>query len=304
MPRGSEPRDTSGYWRPAGRTCRSHPPEASETGVGVCTDAPRRAAGNARTSVWSSPLTILALRVETTWRELTAFLPNAPGRWEAIIVCDGCSDGSAEELQRLARGCAQVRVLSYAPNRGKGYAVRHGLLAARGAQRIFADIDLAYGFEDILRLARVLEGGADVAIASRTHPDSRVTLPVSLQGYIYRRHLQSLVFGALARWLLPLTQHDLQAGLKGFSARATELILPHIRCEGFGFDCELLTACVRNGLSIIEVPVHVRYEDEVSTTSLRTVGRMVQDLLRIRRAWRHESTAPAAAPVAGRRDAA
>src|SRR5437868_572615 len=81
-------------------------------------------------------------------------------------------------------------------------------------------------------------------------PASDVTMPVGLQGYIYRRHIQSQVFGALARLLLPLTQRDLQAGLKGLSARAAGLVLPHLRCDGFGFDCELLTACVRFGLAI------------------------------------------------------
>ena len=52
-------------------------------------------------------------------------------------------------------------------------------------------MDLAYGFDDVLRLAEVLWGGADVAIASRTHPESRLSVPVRLQGYAYRRHLQS-----------------------------------------------------------------------------------------------------------------
>jgi len=172
------------------------------------------------------------------------------------------------------------------PTRGKGHAVRQGLRAARGQWRVFTDIDLAYGVEDVLRLAQTLQGGADVAIASRYHPQSRVTLPPQLQGYAYRRYLQSLAFSVLVRWLLPVTQKDTQAGLKGLSARAADMVLPYLRCCGFEFDCELLTACSCFGLNVVEVPVCVRYQDSASTTSLRSVARMVGELWKIRRAWR------------------
>src|SRR5262249_33376027 len=155
-----------------------------------------------------------------------------------------------------------------------------------GAWRLFTDVDLAYGFEDIVRVAQVLHAGAAVAIASRTHPQSRLVMPVRLQSYAYRRHLQSLAFSYLARLLLPLAQHDTQAGLKGLSAAAAEQLLPHLRCDGFGFDCELLTASVHHGLTIAEVPICVRYEDTASTTGWRRIGRMVAELWRIRQAWR------------------
>src|SRR5262249_32473764 len=70
--------------------------------------------------------------VERTWRDVRAFLHGAPGEWEILFVCDGCNDGSPERLAELSRAEGErVRVLSYTPNRGKGYAVRHGLAAAR-----------------------------------------------------------------------------------------------------------------------------------------------------------------------------
>jgi predicted glycoside hydrolase/deacetylase ChbG (UPF0249 family) len=223
--------------------------------------------------------------LERTLREVIHFLRHAAG-WEVVFVCDGCTDGSSERLQELARHEPdRVRVVVYTPNRGKGYAVRRGLVAARGPWRLFTDVDLAYGFDDVLRVAETLRAGAEVAIASRWHPDSRLIVPPALQGYAYRRHLQSLVFSTLVRWLLPLTQRDTQAGLKGLSARVAQLLLPRLRCDGFEFDCELLTACARYGVAVAEVPVHVRYEDSASTTSVRTMGRMIQALWQIRRAW-------------------
>ncbi len=224
--------------------------------------------------------------IESVWAEVGRFLDRSPG-WEALFVCDGCTDGTPERLTELAAGAPYpVRVLRYSPNRGKGHAVRLGLAAAGGRWRLFTDVDLAYSFADVERVAAELQAGAEVAIASRTHRDSRLVLPPRLQGYAYRRHLQSLVFSAVARGLLPITQRDTQAGLKGMSARAAELILPRLRCDGFGFDCELLTACACLGLPVAEVPVWVRYEDRASTTGLGSMSRMLRELWRIRRAWR------------------
>jgi hypothetical protein len=242
--------------------------------------------------------------IERTWQRVRNFLDRAPGSWEILFVCDGCTDDTPGRLAELTRAEAQrVRVLSYPLNRGKGHAVRRGLLAAAGQWRLFTDVDLAYGFEDVVRLAQALQGGAEVAIGSRDHPDSRLLLPPQLQGYAFRRHLQSRVFGALVRWLLPLTQRDTQAGLKGMSAAAAERVLPYLRCDGFGFDCELLTACARLGVPVTEVPVCVRYETTASTTGLRTMARMIGELWKIRRSWRHgPPSGPPADP--GRRWAA
>src|SRR5262249_33927544 len=111
-------------------------------------------------------------RVESTWQQLQAFRPWAPADWEFLFVCDGCTDGTPDRLRALADGAGdRVRVLSYPHNRGKGYAVRLGLAQARGRWRLFTDVDLAYGFPDIVRLADTLRHGADVAIASRVHPE-------------------------------------------------------------------------------------------------------------------------------------
>jgi dolichyl-phosphate beta-glucosyltransferase len=226
-------------------------------------------------------------RLDRTWHELSHFLQTAPGNWEVLFVCDGCTDGTPGRLAEWARSRpGRIRVLSHAPNRGKGYAVRRGLEAAQGEWRLFTDVDLAYSFEDVLRVANALRAGADVAIASRTHPDSRIVVPMALQGYAYRRHLQSQLLSMLVRRLLPVTQRDTQAGLKGMSARAARLVLPHLRCLGFGFDCELLTACARLGLAVEEVPVSVRYEDKASTTSPRQTLHMLRELWQIRRGWR------------------
>ncbi len=243
--------------------------------------------------------------IESTWQSIRRFLHDEPGCWEIIFVCDGCTDGSPARLEELTRSESErVRVLSYAPNRGKGFAVRHGLAAATGDFRIFTDIDLAYPWDDVLRVVKALRAGADMVIASRQHPESRVTVPAALQGYVYRRYLQSQVFAGLAHLLLPITQPDSQAGLKGMTASVAARLLPHLQCDGFCFDCDLLTGCKRFGIPVHEVPVNVHYHDQASTTGLFAITRMVRELWRIRRRWQQVAELPLPRADAGSKKAA
>lgn len=223
--------------------------------------------------------------IVSTWHALADFLDGQPDPWEVVIVLDGCTDDTTSQLNRLPPD-DRIRVVSYPINRGKGYAVRTGLLAARGEYRIFTDIDLAYGFDDILRIADMLRQGAVAAIASRTHPDSELVVPPHLLGYAHRRQLQSAIFGWLARRVLPIRQVDSQAGLKGFTAEIIHHLLPRTTCDGFGFDCELLLALDRSAIPVIEVPVRVRCRDRASTTGVRSALAMLRELYQIRRKWK------------------
>jgi glycosyltransferase involved in cell wall biosynthesis len=226
--------------------------------------------------------------VEDTWAAAVAFLRARPDPWEVLFVCDGCTDGTPARLARLWRETAdrRLRVISYPANRGKGYAVRVGLLEARGAVRLFADVDLAYWFDDIARVAAQLHDGAAVVVGSRDHPDSLVQVPARHLGYVHRRRVQSVVFGAVVRRLLPLTVTDTQAGLKGMTAQVAERVVPNLTADGFGFDCELLAACGRYGIPVTEVPVCVRYADAASSTGgLRTAVGMLREVWRVRRRW-------------------
>jgi dolichyl-phosphate beta-glucosyltransferase len=237
---------------------------------------------------------------ERTWDSIRQFLAHRPDPWEVLFICDGCTDGTPETLNRLAAEAndPRLRVLSYSPNRGKGFAVRTGLLAARGEHRLFTDVDLAYGFDDVVRVADALRAGAAVAIASREHPESLIQLPPHHIGYAYRRRLQSKVFGTIARTLLPIRHRDTQAGLKGMTAEVAELIMPRLSCNGFGFDCEFLTACARLNVDVTEAPVLVRYEDASSTTKAGTTIKMLKELWRIRKLWPRKGPNPEPRPEA------
>ena len=222
-----------------------------------------------------------------------------PDPWEVLFVCDGCTDGTPERLDRLLdeAGDPRVRALSYPANRGKGYAVRVGLLAARGDVRLFTDVDLHY-FEAVPRVAAALRAGGRCVVASRYHPDSRLVLPFGLLPYAVGRRVQSWAFVRLVRTLLPVRASDTQAGLKGMTAAVAEAVVPNLACDGFAFDGELLAACGRYGIPVAEVPVTVRYDDASTSTGGLTAARMVRQLWRVRRRWAADAFPPPAAALA------
>ena len=116
--------------------------------------------------------------LQRTWQTLRRFIDYQPDAWEVVFVSDGCTDGSVECLVRWRESARAdwCRILAYQPNRGKGWAVRVGLHAARGEVRVFTDVDLAYSFED-LRVVHAVRDGAPLAITSRVHPRSSVPFP-------------------------------------------------------------------------------------------------------------------------------
>jgi dolichyl-phosphate beta-glucosyltransferase len=232
--------------------------------------------------------------IDRTWDSVCEFLQRRTDPWEVLFVLDGCTDGTAERLlvRQEETGDPRLGIVTYPRNQGKGHAVRVGLQLARGEYRIFTDVDMAYGFADVVRIADTLKTGAAVAIASREHPESLVQLPPRHLGYAYRRRVQSQIFGFLARTLLPITIRDTQAGLKGMNAAVAEDLLPRMACQGFGFDCELLTACARAELPVTEVPICVKYEDAASTTGAGSTLRMLRELWQIRKRWRKMIPAP------------
>ena len=240
-------------------------------------------------------------KIDATHEAVRRFVRAQPEPWEALFVLDGCADGTGERLDRLmeADPDPRVKVLGYPKNRGKGYAVRTGLLAATGTVRAFTDVDLAYDFDDILRVAGAVSASAPVAIASRNHPDSLLLIPDRMLWYAFRRKVQSLAFRSATRMMLGLRHRDTQAGLKAFTAEVVERIIPELTCDGFGFDCELLLALKRAGVPITELPVRVKYE-EGTTTGTGTGLRMLRELWGIRRRWKTKTLPafPAAAPVA------
>ena len=216
-------------------------------------------------------------------RAIMEFLCRQPYAAEVVLVDDGSRPRTAELLQDFVRSAPAFTLLRNSENHGKGYSVARGMLAARGQYRVFTDADLAYPIEEVRTILRALEAGSDLAVACRVLPESRYLISPSFFHYLYSRHLMSRAFNLLVRVTLIPGILDTQAGLKGFTARAAELVFPRLTIPGFGFDVELLYVARKYGLSITQTPVAFRYDSEPSTVRfVRDAVTMFGDLVKIR----------------------
>lgn len=215
-------------------------------------------------------------RISDTIRTLRAGLDDIArdGGLELVVVDDGSPDGTAE----AARAGGADHVLVHPCNRGKGAAVRTGMLAAHGRTVAFTDADMSYGPDEIRRLLAAIEHGADVAVGNRRHRKSNADAVRS-----FTRRAGSAVFNALTRTLLVGGYADTQSGVKAFRGDVARALFSRTRIDGFAFDVELFHLVERDGYRLVEVPVSV-HESEMSTVRvLPNAARVVRDVLRIRR---------------------
>jgi dolichyl-phosphate beta-glucosyltransferase len=227
-----------------------------------------------------------AARLPRTLYALHDLLERLPYSTELVVVDDASGDDAARAIHGfrddVANARVRIRVLRNDRNRGKGFSVARGMLAAAGALRVFTDADLAYPAEDIESIVDALEKGSDVAIACRVLPESRYVMSPTFFPYLVTRHAMSRLYNAIARRLLSTTVLDSQAGLKGFTREATAVIFPRLTIPRFGFDVECLYIAHRHRQRLTQVPVTFRYDDEPSTVNIFRDGvRMLTDLGRI-----------------------
>jgi putative flippase GtrA len=212
-------------------------------------------------------------RVGTTVRRLREALAGLGEEVEVLVVDDGSPDATADEA-----AAAGARVLRLPRNRGKGAAVREGVLAARGRSVVFTDADLAYPPEQVGAVLRELEDGWDVVVGSRRHPSS-----ADAPGASPLRVVSGRLFNLLTATVLLGQYRDTQCGLKGFRADVGRLLFSHTRLERFAFDVEVLHLVERYRLSLTEVPVVlVRAPGSTVRVGLDAL-RMLRDLFRVRR---------------------
>ncbi|NLT58144.1 MAG: glycosyltransferase [Clostridiales bacterium] len=193
---------------------------------------------------------------------------------ELIFVDDGSRDRGPEIARRFA---GRLRLVSYPDNRGKGHAVRRGVLASAGELVLITDADLAYGTEALLQAARHLEAaGADLLCGSRRLGGD------GYSDYPPLRRLASRVFARYVQGLLHIPVGDSQCGLKALRGEAARALFRDCVVNGFAYDLELLGLAQRRGYRLCEMPVAVQRHGASSVSLLRDSLRMAAEVLRIR----------------------
>ncbi len=216
-------------------------------------------------------------RLGPTLRRIRAYLNEQLFSSEVLVVVDGGRDGTLELVRELENEWAELRVLHNESNCGKGFAVRRGMLVARGRYLLFSDADLSTPIEEVERLVAALEAGGDVAIGSRALTGSVVRVR-----QVWWREWMGRQFNQIVRLAALSGVRDTQCGFKCFRRSAARDIFARQRIARFSFDVELLWIARKLGYRVAEVPVIWINDPSSRVHPLRDSLRMVVDLMRLR----------------------
>jgi len=172
--------------------------------------------------------------------------------YEILVVNDGSYDNTLNVLQREELLDSCIKIISYSPNRGKGHAVKTGVMQSSGTIIIFVDGDFDISHDKIKEYVDELKN-CDLVIASKRHPLSKVNAPTS-------RIFLSRVFNLLVRLFVGVKMKDTQSGLKAGNGAALRMIFGVMLVKRYAFDVELLAIATAMHLNIRELPIEINLD--------------------------------------------
>ena len=222
------------------------------------------------------------LRLPPTLARVAAFLRTQSYTAEVLVVENGSTDNTAGAVNQFMCEHLQpddpftLHLLQSSP--GKGAAVKHGMLHARGDYRIMSDADLSVPIEDVPKFLppTLAAGSFDIAIASR---EVAGAVRHDEPGY---RHVMGRVFNTLVRVMAVPQIQDTQCGFKCFTREAAQLVFPLQRIDGWGFDVEVLHIAACHRLRMVEIPANWYYGVNSRVRPIHDTLNMVKELLKIR----------------------
>lgn len=204
---------------------------------------------------------------------LRVALNKHPWQWEVIVVDDGGDDFGDVGWQDTER----TRLLRFSKNMGKGAAVRHGILSARGNIRIFTDVDLPFGADFAPVIASFLSGDFHIVIGDRTLPAARYREVTSRS-----RRAASTLFTYVVGTFVTGGFFDTQCGLKGIRGDVADQLFPLLTIDRFAFDVEMIYVALKHRLDIKRIPVTLLNNETSSVRLMRDSLRGALDILRIK----------------------
>ena len=212
-------------------------------------------------------------RLPGTLEKVFHFLHQQSFTSEVIVVENGSTDATYELAAHYAKQHENLRVLQ--SEKGKGAAVRRGMLEATGDYRFMCDADLSMPVEEIVKFIHPALQNFDIAIASR---EAKGAVRYNEPSY---RHLGGRGINFLIQTLILPGLNDTQCGFKCFRADVAEDVFKRQTLLGWSFDIELLYIARRHGYRIVEIPIHWYHFSDSKVSALRDAVRMIQDIFRI-----------------------
>ena len=197
---------------------------------------------------------------------------------ELIFVDDGSVDGCGDAVEVAHEKDSRIRLCRYTPNRGKGYAVRTGVLAAQGDVILFTDCDNAYGEEAVGRIADAITGSeADIVVGSRNLSKD------GYEGYTFLRKLASKTYIKVIAVAAGFKLTDSQCGIKAFRADIAKKIFSNCEVDRFAFDLEVIMIATKLNAVIGEIPVKIINHRESTVHVLKDSVKMLRDVYRMKK---------------------
>jgi dolichyl-phosphate beta-glucosyltransferase len=217
-------------------------------------------------------------RLLPTLERLHAHLAAQPLRYEIVVVDDGSRDETCALVEAAREKIPHLFLVRQSPNRGKGAAVRRGMLAAHGEIRVMCDADCSTPPEQLPRLlAPILAGRAELSIGSRYVPSATVGVKQPLYRVLWSRLCNKVIQRSLVPRVL-----DTQCGFKAFTARAARELFARATIDGWAFDLEILALARRRGLPIEEVGVAWTDDARSRVNPLTDMWKVIREALTIR----------------------
>lgn len=214
-------------------------------------------------------------RLSDSLRQVSAYLRQQPYTSEIWVVDDGSQDSTAQAVESIQAELPEVSLIR-TPHRGKGHAVKTGMLAGRGDFLFSCDADLSMPIHELEKFLPPVLDSVDVAIGSREAAGAR-----RFEEPAYR-HLMGRVFNWIVKLVAVRGIEDTQCGFKCFRRDAATQVFPYQIMHGFGFDVEVLFIARKRGFKIVEVPIHWYYSANSRVSPPRDSVGMLWEVLRVR----------------------
>jgi dolichyl-phosphate beta-glucosyltransferase len=215
-------------------------------------------------------------RVEKAVKALDKYLTSQEFLTEVIFVDDGSVDETVETIKKLGPNF-NYRILRYKPNRGKGYAIKQGMLSAGGRYLLFMDVDMSTPIEEFDKFRPLIKENSHVLIGTRKTKGAQIKKRQKL----FRQKLGE-VFTLLSNTFIVNGVTDFTCGFKLFSREAGKKVFTKQKIERWGFDSEILFLANKHGYNIEEIPVTWTNDERTKVNLLKDVTRSLSDLVRIR----------------------
>jgi dolichyl-phosphate beta-glucosyltransferase len=217
-------------------------------------------------------------RIRNSLSEACAFLNDSGMDYEVVVVDDGSSDGTSRIVESVARISPKVRLVGYEKNKGKGHALRTGVLVTTGDFVLVMDADLSTPMEELGKLMPYLsDGGFDIAIGSRA-----LALSDIIRKQPWWRRSMGKMFNRIVKVLVIGDFSDTQCGFKLFRGGAARNLFREAKIDRFAYDVEILARAKKKGYGMKEVPIRWINSPESRVDPLKDSLQMLADLVRIR----------------------